>query len=347
MCKIVKTFFKFLIKSLKLILISFIGFIICVVILFSFINLEESEDSVIKETLAMFYEESIRIIGDAFVVDYINSEPVLMEMMAQNIRDNYFEVQADNTIKKSDINFRYIKDAVNSYLPNYEILMDSVKPKKINFRMDGSDKEIKTSEIYQRNKSSIVIICLEGEGIDNYGSGFVVSSNGIIATNYHVISVEDEVEDNEDIRRSVKIGVAFPENKKVYPVESILAIDEVKDLAIVKIADENNFPSVVFPDKNKLEIGNEIISIGSPLNLPNTLLNGLLSSVYIDERNMEVYQISIPIAQGNSGGPVIDLSGHVVGIVSAKSGYNPYLQNFNYAIPIDYLIDMMDEVNKK
>jgi hypothetical protein len=151
------------------------------------------------------------------------------------------------------------------------------------------------------------------------GSGFLISRDGLIVTNYHVIANGDSA------------VVKLPDDS-VYPIEGVLAADKVRDVAVIKARGEN-FRTVTMGNSDRLQVGEEVIAIGSPLFLESTVSNGILSGIRsIPEEGGKLLQITAPISHGSSGGPLFNMAGEVVGITTLylKGG-----ENLNFAIPIN------------
>ncbi len=180
--------------------------------------------------------------------------------------------------------------------------------------------ELKPSEISKLVSPAIVYIETFDEAGDliGTGSGINVNSTGKIFTNYHVIEGASAVK------------VKFISNQ-VYNVTSVLGYDVDRDIAVLKITG-TNLPVASFGNSSLLENGEEILTIGSPIGLENTISNGLVSNRSRILDGQSYLQISAPISPGSSGGALVNLYGEIVGITSAQfiSG-----QNINLAIPIN------------
>lgn len=162
------------------------------------------------------------------------------------------------------------------------------------------------------------------------GSGFIVGSNGIIITNRHVVFDTDAE------------YIVITNEEKEYPAK-VLTRDPLNDMAILKI-DANNLPTVKLGDSSKIEPGQTVIAIGNALGLfSNTVSKGIVSGLSRQisaamgmgeesEQLRGVIQTDVAINQGNSGGPLIDLDGQVVGINTAIIFG---AQNVAFAIPIN------------
>ena len=188
--------------------------------------------------------------------------------------------------------------------------------------IDGSSSGIKTIEEVALNTNKVVYIEIydfNGKAIAS-GSGFIVSPDGKIVTNYHVI------EDASYIQ--VKLN-----NGATYPCRLILNTDVNQDLALLKI-DATNLPFVTIGDSNRIKLGETVVAIGSPLGLQNTVSTGIISTTsrYID--GMTFIQTTAPIDHGSSGGALFNMRGEVIGVTS--SGYTSQA-SLNLAIPSSIL----------
>ena len=170
------------------------------------------------------------------------------------------------------------------------------------------------------------------------GSGFFLSSNGIIATNAHVI----EDASNIEITFTNEIG-SFTYKAKV------LLTDAKNDVALLKIDDEKfkGFNSIPYGISEKAETGEKVFTIGYPLNDvmgTNYKVNdGIISSKSGIADDIRYYQISVPLQPGNSGGPLFNKEGNVIGISSARlngEAVGTKVENVNYAIKASYLLNL-------
>lgn len=169
---------------------------------------------------------------------------------------------------------------------------------------------------------SIVMADKSGQPIAQ-GSGFVVSRNGLIVTNYHVI------------KNGTSAVVKLPDGA-LFTVDGVLAFDKKRDIAVIK-AHGNNFKTVALGDSDRLQVGEEVVAIGSPLSLESTVSNGILSGIRSEGQDAfgpvnPLLQITAPISHGSSGGPLFNMFGQVVGITSAALVGG---ENLNFAIPIN------------
>lgn len=203
-------------------------------------------------------------------------------------------------------------------------------------------EQMSVNEVVQLNKSSVVEITTEqvttGQFMMQYisqgaGSGVIISEDGYIVTNYHVI------EDATNI--SVKI-----DNEHVYTAK-IIGADEQSDLAVLKI-DATGLSPASFGESAGLEIGDQVVAIGNPLGqLGGTVTSGIISAldreITIDNQTMTLLQTDTAINPGNSGGGLFNLSGQLVGIVNAKSSGTD-VEGLGFAIPIDIAKPIIEDL---
>ena len=163
---------------------------------------------------------------------------------------------------------------------------------------------------------SIVMSDKDGHPIAQ-GSGFLVSKDGRVVTNYHVI------------KNGTSALVKLP-NGSFFVVDGVLASDKNHDVAIIK-AQGNDFRTLTLGDSDRLQVGEEVVAIGNPLSLESTVSNGIVSGFRSDDAR-RLLQITAPISHGSSGGPLFNMFGQVVGITSAALVGG---ENLNFAIPIN------------
>ena len=157
------------------------------------------------------------------------------------------------------------------------------------------------------------------------GSGFIIESNGIIATNYHVIS--KCIENNNTLLIKMENGAFFP-------LSEIINYNEENDVAILKV-DGKELPKVTIAKDYKPKQGEDIVVIGSPLGLETTVSDGVISSV---RGEGGIIQITAPVSPGSSGSPVFNSKGDVIGVATflIKGG-----QNLNFAIPVKNVANLL------
>lgn len=172
--------------------------------------------------------------------------------------------------------------------------------------------------IFKDISEAVVYITTQTPGEEQYlGAGFIVDRQGIGVTNYHVIQAAKE------IQVKLKSGQA-------YPVTDVIYADVNKDLFIFKIG-TGNLAEVRLGDSQSLQIGETVYCIGNPLGLEYSFSNGLLGGRR-QFNNLEYLQFTAPVSPGNSGGPLINSRGEVIGVVTFLMEEG---QNLNFALGIN------------
>jgi hypothetical protein len=156
------------------------------------------------------------------------------------------------------------------------------------------------------------------------GSGFLVSSDGRIVTNHHVIANASSA--------TVKLN-----NGAFFPVEGIIADDPEHDLALIKVSGKN-LPYLNLEDSDSLTVGQRVLAIGSPLGLENSVSDGIVSGFRKFEDGKNWIQTTAPASHGNSGGPLLVMDGKVAGVLTWKAGEG---ENLNFAAPSKLIVPLM------
>jgi len=168
------------------------------------------------------------------------------------------------------------------------------------------------------------------------GSGFIISPDGYVLTNHHVVDGADEVTVKLSDRRSFKAKV--------------VGSDEAYDVALLKI-EASGLPSLRLGDSNTLKPGQWVVAIGSPFGLDHSVTAGVVSATsrmnpFANQQYVQFIQTDVAINQGNSGGPLLNTRGEVVGInsqiFSASGGY----MGISFAIPIDLAVSAAEQLKK-
>ena len=176
--------------------------------------------------------------------------------------------------------------------------------------------------IYKENSPAVVVVVSinsEGKPVSQ-GSGFLVREDGVIVTNYHVVSMASDIK--------IKIGY------KVRNIEGLLHVDPENDIAIIKV-EGKDYPKVRLGDANKVQIGEKIYAVGSPQGLENTISEGILSGIREVDPERKILQMTAAISQGSSGGPVFNSRGEVIGIATFMIAET---QNLNFAMPVNVIM---------
>ena len=170
-----------------------------------------------------------------------------------------------------------------------------------------------------------------GELVYGAGSGFIVSPDGVILTNAHVVRDADEV--------TVKL-----QDRREYRAK-VLGSDPKTDVAVLKI-DAKNLPVVPLGNTRNLQVGEWVLAIGSPYGLESTVTAGVVSAKgrSIDQNGVQFIQTDVAVNPGNSGGPLFNTRGEVVGINSQIYSQTGGYQGLSFAIPIDVAVRIKDQI---
>ena len=164
------------------------------------------------------------------------------------------------------------------------------------------------------------------------GSGFIISNDGYVLTNAHVVEGADEVIVTMTDRREFKAKV--------------LGSDKRSDVALLKV-DGAKLPYLSVGDSGKIRVGEWVIAIGSPFNLENTVTAGIISAKSRDTGEyLPLIQSDVAVNPGNSGGPLINMRGEVIGINSQIATLSGAYNGISFAVPIDEVIRVSDQLKK-
>ena len=201
------------------------------------------------------------------------------------------------------------------------------------------------AKVYAQNKRSVVAISNQSSSTNIFGqvtqtassgSGFIVSSDGYIVTNYHVI-------------KGAKSLTAITYDETEYSA-TVVGYDDGNDFALLKV-DAADLPAVTLGSSSALIEGDQVAAIGNPLGeLTNTLTVGVISAkdrdVEFETSIINMLQTDAAINPGNSGGPLFNMRGEVVGITTAKIS-SEAVESLGFAIPIDDVKDMITQLIDK
>ena len=235
----------------------------------------------------------------------------------------------------------------------YLALKDNLKETKtINVnpsKFDTKSEALSATEAYNKVAPAAVVVSsksvtqgyfMQTQEVEGIGSGFIINEEGYILTNYHVVKGAQEI--------SVTLS------NDVTTTAQIVNYDENQDVAMIKITDESvKIPATVeLGDSDSLQPGEEVIAIGTPLSteLSSTVTKGIISatsrSVAVQSGvTMNLIQTDAAINAGNSGGPLVNTKGEVVGINSSKIS-GEAVEGIGFSIPINDIKDKIESLSK-
>ena len=211
----------------------------------------------------------------------------------------------------------------------------------------ASGEYLTPGQVYEQNVDAVVAVTVQVEDVDNYGrpisgfssgTGFFITSDGYVITNYHVIEGGTEV-------------TVTTHDDEEYAAE-IVGYEENNDLAVLKVEGEN-LPCVTIGSSSDLMVGDQVVAIGNVLStFASSLTVGYVSGVdrVVDTQGvaMNMIQTDVAINSGNSGGPLFNMKGEVVGITTAKfsgqSSSGVSIEGIGFAIPMDDVTGMIEDL---
>lgn len=225
--------------------------------------------------------------------------------------------QTEDVNIDNNINGMYLYDLSN--------IIDNILPTVVT--INTIKNETYTTDYYTEAESPETI---------SLGSGFLISEDGYIITNYHVI------------KDGKKINIKLKGSEINFPAE-IIGVDEIMDVALLKISIKNKLPYVEFDKTNNYKVGDVVVVVGNPYNLGISVSTGIISAL---NRNLKMssfdnfIQTDASINKGNSGGPMFNLRGKVIGLTSAI--YSPDGSNvgIGFAMPTTDLLPIIEELKR-
>ena len=253
--------------------------------------------------------------------------------------NNHWEREMDELEQEMEQRIEQLEDHLESR-PDAEVISGT----------SVSNGGLNPSQVYAMNVSSVVSISnyatvsgnfwggLPGQQMVSSGSGFIVSEDGYVITNYHV------VEGAEKLTVTTHLAEEYE--------AQLIGHDELNDVALLKV-EATGLDAVAIGSSDDLIVGDQVVAIGNPLGeLTSTQTVGYISgkdrSVATDGSIINMLQTDAAINSGNSGGPLFNMKGEVVGITTAKysgsSGSGASIEGIGFAIPIDDVMGMIDDL---
>ena len=245
--------------------------------------------------------------------------------------------------------FGDLQQEFRNQLESVQTQVNSLTPQSTGISVSGTAGQgLTASQVYARNVNAVVLIEstvvseLYGQtatGVST-GSGFIISQDGYVVTNYHVVEGASSVN-----------VVLF--DGKTYPA-ALVGYDSTNDIALLKV-EATGLAAVTLGSSDDLIVGDQVVAIGNPLGeLTSTLTVGYVSAkertVSTDGTVINMIQTDAAINSGNSGGPLFNMKGEVVGITTAKfsgaSSSGATIEGIGFAIPMDDVLEELEELKE-
>jgi serine protease Do len=227
-------------------------------------------------------------------------------------------------------------------LPDFTQLVEKAGPAVVNVEATQSDSANVQGDIDDQDIPDIFKRFFGPGGVHprggerhSLGSGFIISPDGYVLTNNHVVDGADEITIKLSDRRELEAKV--------------IGTDKESDVALLKVSSTTSLPTLPIGDSSKLKPGQWVVAIGSPFGLDHSITHGVVSYVGrsnggADQQYVPFIQTDVPINRGNSGGPLFDLEGKVVGINSQIFSNTGGYMGVSFAIPINVAMNTVEQL---
>ncbi|WP_313953116.1 DegQ family serine endoprotease [Accumulibacter sp.] len=222
-------------------------------------------------------------------------------------------------------------------LPDFTAIVEHSGPAVVNISASGSSKTAysgggRDERLPELFRHFGIPSPDEGAPARGMGSGFIVRADGLILTNAHVVSGADEV--------TVKLT-----DKREFKAK-VVGLDKLTDIAVLRI-DAKNLPVVRLGNPGDAKVGEWVVAIGAPFGFENSVTAGIVSAKgrsLASDSYVPFIQTDVAVNPGNSGGPLINLNGEVIGINSQIYSRNGGYQGISFAIPIDVAMNIQEQL---
>ena len=261
-----------------------------------------------------------------FVVRKIQGGNSLMDILTGRNRENGFQSEQYTLRKKPSIDLSDVKvlAAIND---ESAALVRAVVPSVVSIDTSGVRQE-RFRDFWGRT-------WVQPRAIQGQGSGVIVTREGHVLTNHHVIK------GNPRIRLTLHDGTVHS--------AKVIGSDSTMDIAVLKIDGKGPFTPLKFGDSSKAEVGNIVFAIGSPFGLGTSVTDGKISAKKrsFSDSHVDFLQTSAAINPGNSGGPLVNIRGEIIGINSriySTDKKNPGFQGIGFAVPSNAALKTMKDI---
>ena len=275
-------------------------------------------------------------VSDVNVAKNIGDEYTLPETITVTLADKSIEKLAVTWDKQADTKLA----GEFTYTGTLTMVSGTVNPNNITIttKLIVLDKATVTSELTAKqimNKYGNSVVYVEvsdkNHKVTASGSGFIVKSTGVVVTNFHVI------------KGSSYASVTLQDGTE-YDVKSVLNYNVKQDIAVLQLLNATNLSTVNLGDSSKVEVGDNVTTIGSPEGYTNTLSTGIISGIKRENDRGEDIQTTASITYGSSGGPLFDIYGNVIGVT--YSGFDS-AGDIGFVIPINEFKMFLTTTNEK
>ena len=294
-----------------------------------------------KQIMLIVGISAVSAVTSVWVYDKLNiKEPVLLQTANGNVPANYAGYFDNATGAGEPIDFT---KAANTAVPAVVHIKTKISAKKVNNQLPrnkGNTMEDLFEDFFNNNSGPR----MQQEQRAS-GSGVIISDDGYIITNNHVVS-----DGGQGVADEITVTLS---NKKVYKAR-IIGKDPSSDIAVLKI-DGTGFPFLLYGNSDNVKLGQWVLAIGYPLTLETTVTAGIVSAkgrnIGINQRQSQTpiesfIQTDAAVNQGNSGGALVSTDGQLIGINSAIYAPNGTYAGYSFAIPVNLTKKIVNDLIK-
>ncbi len=266
-----------------------------------------------------------------------HSEPARPESAVSDVAEAEAERAGEG--ERNEVWSEFAEDFGDSYAGNSIQTMEPTGEMTLEYMDIPSGGELSLQELYEYCLPYVVSVTADIDAYSySWGSGVVMSADGYVITNTHVL------EDSSSVIITLYDGTSYD--------AKLVGADEISDIAVLKIEAEG-LDYATFASPDSVVVGDGVVAIGNPLSeeLVGTMTNGIVSAINrdinLDNVTMNLIQTNTAINEGNSGGPLINMYGQVVGITNMKMmGENAFstIEGIGFAIPTSTLKQVVDSL---
>lgn len=234
-----------------------------------------------------------------------------------------------------DLGFMVLRIPQNEILSSYLDSAVGDNPKSVSHPLYTvqTPERITTADASKLYAPAVVVV----KTAAGLGSGFFINKQGYLITNFHVIAGEKKISVTQFLQEEHVL------RRVVHKEVEIVATAPFHDLAVLRLKDpDTEITPVVFAPEERLSVGETVFAIGNPLGLERTVTEGVLSQTQRNFGGILYLQIDAPVNPGNSGGPLFNARGQVIGIINMTV---PTMEGLNFAIPARHATYILDHID--
>ena len=243
-------------------------------------------------------------------------------------------LKKDDTAVVLDLGYDVLRVPMNDVLSIRDDVKGSTEKKvKHAYYTVAESAQLSTAEAAKKYAAAVVVV----KSPHGLGSGFFVNRDGYLITNFHVVKGARHL----TVTRFKQVGKTL--KRIIYRDVEIVATAPFHDLAVLKIKEKkDHLTTVILDPSDQVEVGETVFAIGNPLGLERSVTEGVISQAERNFRGFLYHQVDAPVNPGNSGGPLFNSHGQVIGVVNMGV---PWMEGLNFAIPVEHVKYVLDHLS--